>query len=1002
MSSGQQHLHALAPLPLSSHAKPIDSFAQALELEMKLKREVRGEVRFDRGSRAMYATDGSNYRQIPIGLVIPRDVEDVIAAVAVCKKYDAPVLARGAGTSLAGQCCNVAVVLDFTKYMNQVIEIDPEQRIARVQPGIVLDALQKQLSAHQLIFAPDPSTHNRCTIGGMIGNNSCGTHSLLGGKTVDNVEELKILLYDGTVMTVGVTSEDELGRIIREGGREGEVYSGLRMIRDRYGDLVRTKFPRIPRRVSGYNLDELLPENGFNVARALVGTEGTCVLVLEAKLKLVQNPRHKVLVGLGYKDAFFAADHVPEILESKPIGFEGFEGSITEGLRRKGTANVDLLPEGGGVLLVEFGSEDAQQAEDAARQLMDRLRQVADPPTMRLYSKSEAPIVWNLRESGPRAAAFAPGAPPQWEGWDDAAVAPEKLGGYLRDIRKLLNEYNYTGTFYGHFGHGCIHMRVNFDFLTEKGIRNYGEFIERAADLVVSYGGSLSGEHGDGQARGYLLPKMFGAELMQAFREFKAVWDPGNAMNPHKVLDAYLPTENLRLGVDYAPLEPKTHFKFVDDSGSFMKATERCIGLGACRKSESGAMCPSYMATLEEEHSTRGRAHMLFEMLQGEVVDGGWQNEEVKKSLDLCLACKACKSECPANVDIAMYKAEFLSHYYEKRHRPLHNYAFGMIDRWARLASFAPSIANFFSSAPGSSQILRKALNLAPERQMPRFASTTFQQWVHKNWDFIFTDENLAPAGPEVILWADTFNNYYRPEISRAALEVLTHAGFRVRVPQGHFCCGRPLYDFGMLDKAKEYLGRILQSLGPQIDAGLPIVVLEPSCASVFRDELRNLFPDDTRADRLRRQTFLLSEFLERHAPGYEPPRLFAKVVLHGHCHHKALMKMSDEESLLRKMGVTVETLDAGCCGMAGPFGFEKDKFTVSQAVGERVLLPAVRRAELNTLIVSDGFSCSEQIFQATGRRPIHLAEAMQLALRQGQQNVPATRSLRTSYSSRS
>ncbi len=981
MSFGQAPLHSPAPLPLSSHAKPVDSFAQALELESELKREVRGEVRFDRGSRAMYATDGSNYRQIPIGLVVPRDADDVVAAVAASRKYGAPVLPRGAGTSLAGQCCNVAVVLDFTKYMNQVIEIDPERQYARVQPGIVLDTLQNHLKDHELIFAPDPSTHNRCTIGGMIGNNSCGTHSLLGGKTVDNVEEMRVLLYEGTIMTVGRTRDEDLDHLVKSGSRQGEIYSRLSAIRDRYCDLIRAKFPRIPRRVSGYNLDELLPENGFNVARALVGTEGTCITVLEAKLKLIPNPRHKVLVGLGYKDAFFAADHVPEILELGPIGFEGFEGTITEGLRRKGTPNVDLLPEGGGVLLVEFGSDDAEQAQGLALKLMSRLKQAADAPAMRLYTKSEAPTVWNLRESGPRAAAFAPGAPPQWEGWDDAAVAPEKLGGYLRDIRQLLNEYNYTGTFYGHFGHGCIHMRVTFDFLTEKGIRDYNEFIERAADLVVSYGGSLSGEHGDGQARGCLLPKMFGPQLMQAFHEFKAAWDPANRMNPHKVLDAYLPTENLRLGADYAPLQPQTHFHFVDDGGSFLKATERCIGLGACRK-DSGTMCPSYMATLEEEHSTRGRAHMLFEMLQGEVIDQGWQNEKVKKSLDLCLACKACKSECPANVDLASYKAEFLSHYYEKKGRPLRAHAFGRIDRWARLASYAPGIANFLSNAPGCNQILLRALALAPERQMPRFALSSFQQWARKAQVPSFAERDAASSGPEVMLWADTFNNYFRPEVSRAALEVLTHAGFNVRVSREHFCCGRPLYDFGMLDKARQYLVHILEGLATQIDAGLPIVVLEPSCASVFRDELRNLFPEDARADRLRRQTFLLSEFLEHHAPGYKPPRLDRKVVLHGHCHHKALMKMKDEESLLRKMGTTLQSLDAGCCGMAGPFGFEKEKFAVSQAIGERVLLPAVRQTEHDTLIVSDGFSCGEQILQSTGRRATHLAEAIQLALR--------------------
>ncbi len=975
------------PLPLSSHAKPVDSFLLAAELENELKRVVRGEVRFDRGSRALYATDGSNYRQIPIGLVIPRDAEDVVAAVAACRKYGAPVLPRGAGTSLAGQCCNVAVVLDFTKYMNQVIQIDPQQKWARVQPGIVLDALQSQALKHQLMFAPDPSTHNRCTIGGMIGNNSCGTHSLLGGKTVDNVEELRILLYDGTQITVGATPDEEFDRIVQKGGRPAEIYRNLRSIRDRYGDLVRARFPQIPRRVSGYNLDELLPERGFNVARALVGTEGTCVVVLEAKLKLIPSPPHRVLVALGYGDAFLAADHVPEILPFHPIGLEGFEGSIVDGLRRKGAPNLDLLPEGRGYLLVEFGADDPNDAKNLALQLIDRLQRAPNPPALRLYTDKEARAVWQIRESGPRAAAFAPGAPAEWEGWDDAAVAPEKLGSYLRDIRKLMDEYGYRGAFYGHFGHGCIHMRVSFDLQSEGGIRKYGEFVERAADLVVDYGGSLSGEHGDGQSRGALLPKMFGPELVNAFREFKSTWDPNNNLNPNKVVDPYLPTENLRLGADYKPLEPETHFKFPDDDGSFAKASLRCIGLGACRKHDSGSMCPSYMVTLEEEHSTRGRAHMLFELLQGEVVREGWQSESVKRALDLCLACKACKSECPANVDIATYKAEFLSHYYEGKSRPLHAYAFGMIDRWARLASMAPRMANFFSRSPGFNRLLRSALRLAPERELPRFAPSSFRQWARKHGVPNCGEETGHAAnssrhiGREVVLWLDTFNNYFHPETSRAALEVLRRAGFTVRIPRSHLCCGRPLYDFGMIDRAKSYLRQIMQVLGEQIDAGLPIVVLEPSCASVFRDELQNLFPAEERANRLRRQTFLLSEFLERHAPGYQPPQLSGKVLLHGHCHHKALMKMNDEESLLRKMGADLQSLDSGCCGMAGPFGFERDKFAVSQAVGERVLLPAVRSAAQDTLIVSDGFSCREQIFQATGRKAVHLAEAMRIAL---------------------
>ncbi|MFY9530352.1 MAG: FAD-binding and (Fe-S)-binding domain-containing protein [Candidatus Acidiferrales bacterium] len=976
-----------APLPLSSHAKPVDSFSQARELETELKRSLKGEVRFDRGSRALYATDGSNYRQIPIGLVVPRDAEDVIAAVAACRKYGAPVLARGAGTSLAGQCCNVAVVLDFTKYMNQILEIDPDRKFARVQPGVVLDSLRNRAEVHQLTFAPDPSTHNRCTIGGMIGNNSCGTHSLLGGKTVDNVEELRILLYDGSQITVGATGDSELQLIVDQGGRRGEIYAKLWKIRDQYSALIRARFPQIPRRVSGYNLDELLPDRGFHVAHALVGTEGTCAIVLEAKLKLIHSPQHRALVGLGYKDAFLAADHVPEILELRPIGLEGFEGSMVDGLRRKGAPNLDLLPEGRGFLLVEFGCDDPRQAQELAEQLIDRMKKVADPPNARLYTTKEARAVWQIRESGPRAAAFAPGALPEWEGWDDSAVAPEKLGAYLRDIRKLLNEYNYRAAFYGHFGHGCIHMRVSFDLESENGIRKYGEFIERAADLVVGYGGSLSGEHGDGQSRAALLPKMFGPELVRAFGEFKSAWDPDNKLNPHKVVDPYLPTENLRLGADYKPLEPQTHFKFPDDDGSFAKATLRCVGLGACRKRDAGTMCPSYMVTLEEEHSTRGRAHMLFELLQGEVVRDRWKDEHVKKALDLCLSCKACKSECPANVDLATYKAEFLSHYYESKGWPLYAYAFGMIGKWAQFASFTPRLANFLSHAPGVSHVVRGVMRLAPERQIPRLAPVSFQQWARKQGVPALDGESgreseaWAGKGREVILWVDTFNNYFHPETSRAALDVLTDAGFKVAVPQHHLCCGRPLYDFGLLGKAKEYLHGILEVFARQIDASVPMVVLEPSCASVFRDELHNLFPTDTRASRLRSQTFLLSEFLEHHAPGYQPRRLSRKVLLHGHCHHKALMKMNDEESLLRKMGADLQTIDSGCCGMAGAFGFEREKYALSQALGERVLLPAVRQAPPETLIVSDGFSCREQIFQATGRQAIHLAEAMQLAM---------------------
>ena len=969
----------MTPLPPSSHGKPIDTFGQAAELDQELGRAIRGEVRFDRGSRALYATDASNYRQVPIGVVVPRDEDDVRAAVSVCRRFGAPILARGSGTSLAGQSCNVAVVLDFTKYMNRILEIDFEKRIARVQPGVILDTLRGRAEQKKLTFGPDPSTHSRCSLGGMIGNNSCGTHSLISGKTVDNVHELRILLYDGTELTVGATPEAELEAIVREGGRRGEIYAGLRSIRDRYLAHIRTGFPQIPRRVSGYNLDQLLPEQGFHVARALVGTEGTCAIVLGATLRLIESPQHRVLVGLGYPDSFAAADHVPAILETSPIGLEGFEGGIIDGLNYKGAPNLDLLPPGRGILLAEYGSNDPAESRATAERLVLKLSGLPGAPVTRIYSAAESKAVWKIRESGPRMASAVPGSLPRWEGWDDASVAPERLGPYLRELRSLLNEYGYQAAFYGHFGHGCIHMQVSFDFETEEGIRKYEAFINRAADLVVRYGGSLSGEHGDGQSRGALLPKMFGPELMQAFAEFKAVWDPGNRMNPHKVIDAYQPTENLRLGADYNPAKPATFFTFPDDKGSFAKAAMRCIGLGECRKHDYGTMCPSYMATLEERHSTRGRARLLWELLQGEVLTDSWKNEQTKEALDLCLSCKACKSECPTNVDMATYRSEFLAHYYETRSRPLAAYAFGLVDRWASLGSVAPGLANLTLNVPGVAPLIKRLLHLAPQRALPKLAPQSFTRWARST--SVPTPGSGNGGKPGVILWADTFNNYFHPETSQAALAVLKSAGFHVMVPSTRLCCGRPLYDFGMLDRARAYLSNVLDQLAPHIAAGVPMVVLEPSCASVFRDELRSLFPSDERAGKLRAQTFLLSEFLERHAPGFAPPKLERSVLVHGHCHHKALMKMTDEESLLKKMGATVTMPDAGCCGMAGPFGFEAKKFDVSMAIGERVLLPAVRHASTDTLIVADGFSCREQIEQATGRKPIHLAEVIQLAL---------------------
>jgi FAD/FMN-containing dehydrogenase/Fe-S oxidoreductase len=990
--------------PLVERAEAAESKSSPVDapgLAEALRAQVRGEVRFDRATRALYATDGSNYRQVPIGVVLPRDADDVLSAVALCRQFGAPLLCRGGGTSLAGQCCNVAVILDFSKYMARILEIDPARRIARVQPGVVLDTLRAAAEKHHLTFAPDPASHDRCTLGGMIGNNSCGVHSVMAGKTDDNIEELEILTYNGVRLKVGRDLIEPCGdnRPRLSGGpevsgrsdsaRAAQIYAALKQIAAAHGDQVRQRFPNIPRRVSGYNLNFLLPENGFHVARALVGSEGTCVTVLEATCRLVESPPERVLLVVAYPDIYQCADHVPEIMAHKPIGLEGFDDLLVGYTRQKGinSEGLSLLPEGGGWLMVEFGAQAPREAESQARALMQALARGSRPPNLRLYAgKQQIKRVWEVRESALGVTSHVAGEPMSWEGWEDSAVAPEKLGAYLRDLRKMMAAYGYRGSLYGHFGHACVHTRINFDLQSKDGIASFRKFMEEAADLVVSYGGSISGEHGDGQARGELLPKMFGPELIQAFREFKSAWDPEWKMNPGKLIDPYKLDENLRLGADYSPWEPKTNFKFLSDHGSLAQATLRCVGVGKCRREEGGVMCPSYRATHDEEHSTRGRAHLLWEMTQSPgrkdgIIRDGWRSEEVKQSLDLCLACKGCKTECPVGVDVATYKAEFLSHYYEGRLRPRSAYAFGNIDLWARLASHAPGLANLTTQLPFLRDISKLVAGIPQERAIPAFAPESFKAWFERRRVSLRNSPRSNPDAPPVLLWPDTFNNHFHPGTAKSAVEVLEAAGFQVIVPRASLCCGRPLYDFGMLDRAQALLLQILDELSPEIEAGIPIVGLEPSCVAVFRDELLNLFPHDERAQALSRQTFLLSEFLETFARNFPLPQLNRQAILHGHCHHKSLMKMTAEESVLGRLGINFQSPAPGCCGMAGSFGFEHDKYDLSIAIGELELLPAVRQAPPDWLIIADGFSCREQIAHGTPRHALHLAEVLQMAL---------------------
>ena len=780
-------------------------------------------------------------------------------------------------------------------------------------------------------------------------------------------------------MEVGETSDEKLNTILSKNDQEAKIYRRLKKLRDYYLKDIRKGMPQIPRRVSGYNLDDLLPENNFQVAKSLVGTESTCTVFLEATFRLINQPKKRSLLLLGYDAVFEAGDHVMEIMKHKPIGLEGMDRTLVNYMHRKELHEEDLkfLPKGDAWLLVEFGGDTKEEADQKAKALMNELKNDAhkkDSPSMKLYDdKEEEDRVWEIRESGLGATAFVEGLPDMWPGWEDSAVPPEKLGDYLRDLRDLFQKYDLHPSLYGHFGQGCIHCRVGFDLKTKKGIATYKQFTDEAAELVVGYGGSLSGEHGDGQARGPLLEKMYGKKLMQAFHEFKELWDPDWKMNPGKILDPDKRDENLRLGKDFNPGEYETYFKYPKDKGSFHRATMRCVGVGECRKTNSGTMCPSYMVTRDEKHATRGRAHLLFEMMRGGELKDNWKSKEVKESLDLCLACKGCVNECPVNVDMATYKAEFFAHYYKNNSRPRAAFAFGLIDKWAKMASPVSRFVNFISQNRITAPLIKYIGGITPAREIPKFA------------EHAFTKNFKNPENPDldnaVILWPDTFNNYFFPEVLEAAEKVIKSAGFEVIIPEKHFCCGRALYDFGMLEKARSYLENILKALRTYIQEGVPFVGLEASCIAVFRNEMGNLFPNDNNAIRLKQNFKTLPEFILENEDKFDFVKLNKSALMQRHCHHNAIMTYKADLEVLKKVGVDVHVPDSGCCGLAGSFGFEKgEKYDISMKVGERKILPAVREMT-EDLLITDGFSCREQIRHGTGRLPSHTAEILAEAL---------------------
>ncbi|WUU83409.1 FAD-binding oxidoreductase [Streptomyces cellulosae] len=951
------------------------------ELAAALRATVRGEVDLGVTARALTTMDASNYRRIPLGVVAPRDADDVAATLAVCRERGVPVVPRGGGTSIAGQATGTGIVLDFTRHMNRLLSLDPDAGTAVVQPGLVLDRLQEAAAPHGLRFGPDPSTHGRCTLGGMIGNNSCGSHSVAWGTTADNVRTLSVITARG--------------ERLRPGPGWAGAPEGLRPLVESELARLRTGFPDLPRRISGYAVDALLPENRADVARSLCGSEGTLAVLTEAELTLVRAPRARALAVLAYADESGAAQAAAGLLPYGPLTVEGMAADLVP--------SAADLPRGGAWLFVEAGGDTEAEARAAAEAIV-RAADVVD--ALVVTDPARQRTLWRIREDASGTATRMPDGSEAWPGWEDCAVPPARLGDYLRDFRALLAEHGLRGTPYGHFGDGCIHVRIDFDLLTGPGVARFRRFSEELADLVVAHGGSLSGEHGDGQARAELLPRMYGEETVALFERVKGVWDPDSLLNPGMLVRPAPLDADLRFTA--LPREPvDVAFGYPADAGDFSAAVRRCVGVAKCRTtsvSGSAVMCPSFRATGEEEHSTRGRARLLHEMLAGEVVTDGWRSTEVRDALDLCLSCKGCRSDCPVGVDMATYKAEFLHHHYEGRRRPAAHYAMGWLPVWLSWAARTRTagVVNALASVGPLARPAKRMGGIAGEREIPRLATEPFTRWWRRR-------RPGAGGGPPVVLWPDTFTEHLSPSVGRAAVRVLEAAGMRVVLPptlrtgsggrvgdarsrsalsllrarRGRVCCGLTYISTGQLDRARAVLTRTLDLLEPVLATDAPLVVLEPSCAAALRTDAPELLHDDPRAAQLASRVLTFAETLERHAPDWTPPAVHRPVTGQTHCHQHAVLGDAADRRLREAAGLTGE-LAGGCCGLAGSFGFEEGHFEVSRTCAEEQLLPAVREAPEDAVVQADGFSCRTQLEQLGGVRGRHLAEILAEALDEG------------------
>lgn len=908
----------------------------------------------------MYSSDASLYRVPPLMVVRPRDADEVLATLAVCRDAGVALTPRGAGTSIAGNAVGPGVVLDVRKHLDAVSSVDADSRTAVVQPGVVHAALQRVAARSSLRFGPDPSSHSRCTVGGMVGNNACGSRALGYGRTSDNVVGLDVATVAGE-------------RLHLAAGSMTTSSATLDRLRERIGaDLatVRTELGRFPRQVSGYALNALLPEHGFDVARALVGSEGTLAVVLGATVRLVRDAPHRALVVLGYPSIAAAADDAPNLLPHLPTACEGLDSRIIDVVRRtRGPQAVPQLPAGDAWLLVEVVGETA--AEVAHRAAV--LRRSADTAAAEVVS-DPAPMaaLWRIREDGGGLAALATRRPSH-AGWEDAAVPPERLGDYLRDFQHLLTERGLDGVPYGHFGDGCVHVRIDFPLHTRAGPSVLRDFVYDAARLVASYGGSLSGEHGDGRARSELLPLMYSDRVMALFADVKAIFDPDGILNPGVLVSPQRVDTALR-STGQARVQQGLALRLTADGGDLSTAVHRCTGVGKCladNPAVGAVMCPSYLATGNEKDSTRGRARVLQDMVSGYLEPGAgpsWRADEVAEVLELCLACKGCASDCPTGVDIASYKAEVLHQRFRRRLRPRSHYTLGWLPRWARAASLAPRLANQVMRQSFTVRVMRRGAGIDQRRALPTLADQTFRSWAGARRD-------VDDGRPVVVLWADTFTDYFSPSVGRAAVAILEEAGYRVEVPADQLCCGLTFISTGQLSAARRILGRTVTALAAYADRGLPVVGLEPSCTAVLRGEASELL-DDPRAATLAGKVRTLAELLAE-TPAWRPPDLRGtRIVAQPHCHHSAVLGWAADERLLRSTGAQLQRV-GGCCGLAGNFGMEVGHYDVSVAVAEHDLLPAVRAGEEGTVVLADGFSCRTQLDHLTGVQGRHLAELL-------------------------